>query len=198
LLSIPAETYRRAQSAAWIDPEGEFEPITGEMFHDDLSAYFPGVPLDEDYPSNFAVENLGYVKVSNPFEMLWSGTSRDVRDRPINREAQFESMAQYTVGAIASYRKRGPPSWLNERGDPIDWEVRVLQHQRPISRTTVGDFVERYGSRETNDRLYSALGMNESRMRLVIRKLIRESLSIDTPKFIDDGNGNLILGGWSR
>jgi len=194
MLSIPAETFRRAQSAAWITPAGEFEGITGEMMHDDLSAYFPGVATDEDYPSSFAVEQLGYVKVSNPFEMLWNGGRDDHRGRSIDRDAQFETMADFTAGALIHYKKRGTPSWISGRGDPTEWEMRVLQPGRPISRTTVGDFVERYGARETGDRMYAALGMSEHRIRFLVRGMLSEGRP-PSPRFLDEG-GKLILTGW--
>jgi len=194
MLSIPAEIFRRAQSAAWITPAGEFEGITGEMVHDDLSAYFPGVATDEDYPSSFAVEQLGYVKVSNPFEMLWNGERDDHRGRSIDRDAQFETMADFTAGALIHYKKRGTPSWISGRGDPTEWEMRVLQPGRPISRTTVGDFVERYGARETGDRMYAALRMSEHRIRFLVRGMLSEGRP-PSPRFLDEG-GKLILAGW--
>ena len=194
MLNIPPETFRRAQSAAWITPAGEFEGITGEMIHDDLSAYFPGVPTDEDYPSNFAVNQLGYVKVSNPFEILWSGERDDHRGRSIDRDAQFETMADFTAGALIHYKKRGIPNWVPGRGDPTEWEMRALQPGRPISRTTVGDFVERYGSRETGDRMYAALGMSESRIRSLVREMLSEGRSSGS-RFLDEDR-KLILAGW--
>ena len=194
MLSLPAGVYRRAQSAAWINPRGEFEPVPDEMMHDDLSYNFPGMPRIEEYPSNFAVQKLGYLKVSNPFEFVWGGSRSDHRNRPIDVDAQFETMVDYTVGAIISYRKIGPPRWINERGDPTEWEVRMLQPGRPIMRTTVGDFVERYGSGEAADRMYSALGLNERRLRSLVRALLGEAAGFH-PRFVDDGDG-LILPGW--
>lgn len=196
MLTVPTSVYRRAQSAAWITPRGEFEVVPEEMMHDDLSYNFPGVPMDEEYPSNFAVEKLGYMKVSNPFEFVWNGSRNDYRDRPINVDAQFEAMVDYTAGAIISYRKIGPPRWINERGDPTEWEVRVLQPGRPIMRTTIGDFVERYGSAEAADRMYAALGLNERRLRSLVRALLGESLT-SRPRFIDD-DGHIILPDWKQ
>lgn len=196
MLSIPASVYRRAQSAAWITPRGEFEAVPDEMMHDDLSSNFPEMPMYEEYPSNFAVEKLGYMKVSNPFEFVWGGSRTDRRGRPIDVDAQFETMVDYTAGAIISYRKVGPPRWINEHGDPTEWEVRVLQPGRPIMRTTVGDFVERYGSSEAADRMYAALGLNERRLRSLVRALLSESAS-NRPRFIDDGE-SIILPGWKQ
>ena len=195
MLSIPTETFRRAQSAAWITPSGEFEGVPDEMFHDDISSNFPEVPISEDYPSNFAVEKLGYVKVSNPFEMLWSGDRKDYKDRTIDRDAQFETMADFTAGALIHYKKRGTPRWVPGVGDPTEWEMRVLQPGRPISRTTVGRFIERYGSRETGDRMYAALGMNERRIRSLVRAMLNEGRR-SVPRFVEEG-GKLILPGWT-
>ena len=136
------------------------------------------------------------MKVSNPFEFVWGGSRKDHRDRPIDVDAQFETMVDYTAGAIISYRKIGPPRWINERGDPTEWEVRILEPSRPILRTTVGDFVERYGRRETADRMYTTLGMNERRVRSLIRALLSEG-NHTIPRFVDDGE-RLLLPGWSR
>lgn len=205
MLSLPASVYRRAQSAAWITPRGEFEVVPDEMMHDDLSYNFPGMPMGEEYPSNFAVEKLGYMKVSNPFEFVWGGSRTDYRDRPIDVDAQFEMMVDYTAGAIISYKKIGPPRWIkkigpprwiNELGDPTEWEVRVLQPGRPIMETTVGDFVERYGSAEASKLMYASLGLNERRLRSLVRAFIGESAS-NRPRFIDDGE-RIILPGWKQ
>lgn len=194
MLSIPFSVYRRAQSAAWITPRGELEVVPDEMMHDDLSYNFPGVPADEDYPSNFAVDKLGYMKVSNPFEFVWGGKRKDYRDRPIDVDAQFETMVDYTASALISYRKIGTPRWINERGDPTEWEVRILEPGRPIMRTSVGDFVERYGSAEATDRMYAALSLNERRLRSLVRAFLGES-AVSRPRFIDDGE-RLLLPGW--
>ena len=195
MLSLPTEVYRRAQSVGWINPRGNFEVVPVGMMHDDLSHSFPNMPSDEAYTSNFAVESLGYLKVSNPFEFVWSGTRKDHRNRPIDRDAQFETMADYTAGALTSYKKMGAPRWINERGDPAEWEVRILEPLRPILRTTVGDFIERYGSRETSDRMYAALGMNERRIRSLVRAMLSERRG-DIPRFAEE-DGKLILPGWT-
>jgi hypothetical protein len=196
MLNLPAGVYRRAQSAAWINPRGEFEPVPDEMMHDNMSSFFPGMPADENYPSNFAVEKLGYMKVSNPFEFVWGGSRKNHRGRPIDVDAQFETMVDYTVGAIVSYKTtRSTPHWIGERGDPTEWEVRTLQPGRPIMRTTVGDFVERYGSSEAADRLYSTLGLNERRLRSLVREILGEGTPL-LPRFMDDGD-RLLLPGWT-
>ena len=104
-------------------------------------------------------------------------------------------MADYTAGALTSYKKTRAPGWINERGDPPEWEFRILEPLRPILRTTVGDFIERYGSRETSDRMYAALGMNERRIRSLVRAILSEGRD-DIPRFIEE-DGKLILPGWT-
>jgi hypothetical protein len=155
------------------------------------------MPVDENYPSSFAVEKLGYMKVSNPFEFVWGGSRKNHRGRPIDVDAQFETMVDYTTGAIISYKMtRSTPSWISERGDPTEWEVRTLQPGSPIARTTVGDFVERYGTADAADRMYSALGLNEQRLRFLVRALLRESADIH-PRFMESGD-RLLLPGWKH
>ena len=89
----------------------------------------------------------------------------------------------------------GAPRWIGERGDPPEWEVRILEPGRPIMRTSVGDFVERYGSRETSDRMYAALGANERRIRSLVRAMLSEGRN-DIPRFAEE-DGKLILPGWT-
>jgi len=167
--------YRRPHSTGWISPEGEMTFITGEMTHDDLSAYFPGIPEDELYPSGYAVSKLGWLRVSNPFEFSFHG--------PLQRgDPRLAAMAGFTAGAVLSYEKRGPPSWLEvpfrSSGTPLDWEVRIIRPSITQSNDsmTVADFVDRFGSREVSDRLFGRfLGkLSEKLLRSMIRQLLRE------------------------
>ena len=168
--------YRKAHSAAWIDPDGKFMPIDSELTHDDLSSFFPRVPADEDHPSNFAVQNLGYLRVSNPFEFSFQDTLR-------RGDPRLMRMASFTADAVVSYEKRGPPSWLEvpfrSSGTPLDWEMRIIRPSltRSNETMTVGDFVDRYGSRETSDKLFGHfLGkLQERLLRAMIKCLIRET-----------------------
>jgi hypothetical protein len=164
--------YRKAHSAGWIDPDGKFMPIDSELTHDDLSSFFPRVPADEDHPSSFAVRNLGYLRVSNPFEFSSQG--------PLQRgDPRLQRMAKFTTDAVLSYESGGPPSWLEipfrSRGTPLDWPVRII-NDGSLILTTVDEFVDRYGSRETSDRLFSHfLGkLHERLLRTMIKRLIRE------------------------
>jgi hypothetical protein len=167
--------YRKAHSTGWIDPEGNLQFLDSELTHDDLSAYFPGVPADEEYPSDFAVRKLGYLRVSNPFEFSFQD--------PLRRgDPRLETMAQFITNAILSYEKRGPPSWLEvpfrSAGTPLDWEVRITRPSvtRSNESMTVADFVDRFGSRESSDRLFGHfLGkLTERLLRSMVKRLLQE------------------------
>lgn len=170
--------YRRAHSTGWIDPEGKMQFLDSESIHDDLSAYFPGVPADEEYPSDYAVRKLGWLRVSNPFEFSFQD--------PLQRgDPRLAAMAHFIADAVLSYEKRGPPSWLEvpfrSSGTPLDWEVRITRPSvtRSNESMTVADFVDRFGSREVSDRLFGHfLGkLSESLLRSMIRRLLREQRS---------------------
>jgi hypothetical protein len=167
--------YSKAHSAGWIDPDGKFMPIEADMIHDDMSANFPGVPMDEEFPSDYAVRNLGYLRVSNPFDFV-------IDEKPQRGDPRVERMAKFTADAILSYEKSGrTPTWLEipfrSRGTPVDWEVKISQPGLRWETMTVGDFVDRYGSRETSDKLFGHfLGkLQERLLRVMIKRLIRES-----------------------
>ena len=88
MTQIAPRTLRRPQSLAWIAPSGEFIPIEGELMHSDLAESFPGMPPDEIYPTNYAMNHLGYLKVGNAFDFALKGDEvpRGV-DRPGRRHA---------------------------------------------------------------------------------------------------------------
>lgn len=166
--------YSKAHSAGWIDPDGKFIPIEADMIHDDISANFPGVPMDEEFPSGYAVKNLGYLKVSNAFDFLLDGPPR-------RGDPRVERMAKFTADAVLSYEKRGPPSWLaipfRSVGTPLEWEVKISQPGLRWETMSVGDFVDRFGSRETSDKLFGHFldKLHERLLRAMIKRLIRES-----------------------
>lgn len=143
------------------------------MTHDDLSYNFPGVPMGEEFPSRYAVEELGYLKVSNPFDFQIAG--------PLARDSRVERMAEFTLDALLSYEKRGPPSWLaipfRSRGTPVDWEVRISQPGLRPETMTVEEFVGGYGSPETQKRFYDHFlsKLQERLLRAMIKRLIREA-----------------------
>lgn len=149
--------------------------LESESTHDDLSAYFPGVPADEHFPSDYAVRKLGWLRVSNPFEFSFQD--------PLRRgDPRLATMAQFLTDAVLSYEKRGPPSWLEvpfrSSGTPLDWEIRIIRPSlaRSNESMSVADFVDRFGSREVSDRLFGHfLGkLSERLLRSMIKRLLRE------------------------
>ena len=149
MIRISPSTLRRPQSLAWIAPDGEFIPIEGEMMHSDLAEHFPGVPSNEDYPTNYAMDRLGYVKVGSAFDFALKG---DDIPRGVDRSAQMDTMAQVVGQAVINYMTKGLPIWFSPdvRDDPELWPV----HQVDISsgkttRLSVKRFIGRHGSDET-------------------------------------------------
>jgi len=165
--------YRRPHSAGWITPTGEVVEIPEGMNHDDLAQDFPGVPEDEMFPAGFATRQLGYLRISNAFDFL-------TPDPPRRGDPRLQAMAKFMADAVLSYGQY-PPSWLNipmrSRGTPLDWEVKISQPGLRWETTTVGDFVDRYGSRETSDRLFGHFlsKLQERLLRAMIKRLIREA-----------------------
>jgi len=106
MLKVPAGTFSKSHSAAWITPEGDFIPLVGDQHHAELAAEFPGMPrlndtmagdsgLDHEeiinshnYPSAYAISRMGYVKVSSPFQCAWDGKGR-------RRDVRMETMASF-------------------------------------------------------------------------------------------------------
>jgi hypothetical protein len=165
--------YRRPHSAGWITPDGELIEIPDGMNHDDVAQDFPGVPKDEEYPASFATRELGYLRISNPFDFI-------TPEPPRRGDPRLEAMAELTANAVLSYG-RYPPSWLNipmrSRGTPLDWEVKISQPGLRWEATTVGDFVDRYAPRETSERLFSYFlsRLHERLIRAMIKQLMREA-----------------------
>ena len=143
------------------------------MFHDDLSANFPGVPEDEGFPSDYAVRHLGYLRVSNAFDFVMD-------DRPFPGDPRVERMAKFTADAILSYEKGGPPTWLaipfRSRGTPLDGEIRMAQPGLRYVTMSVGDFIDRFGTRETSENIFNHFlnKLHERLLRAMIKRLIRE------------------------
>jgi hypothetical protein len=180
MISIPDNLFRRQQSAAWITPEGDFIPLTGNQQHADLASDFPGMPSDNqlaiDYPSTFAVALMGYVKVSSPFQCSWDGRGR-------RGDIRMATMADFMSQAVVWIRGNRYNPWdIEPSSDLIDVKVYVTTVTDPDiykraerDDTTVGDFVDRYGSREIIDFLYGKL-MGESFVRtcrLTERRILR-------------------------
>jgi hypothetical protein len=173
ILSSMSSIYRRPHSAGWITPDGELIEIPDGMNHDDVAQDFPGVPRGEEYPASFATRELGYLRISNPFDFI-------TPEPPRRGDPRLEAMAEFTANAVLSYG-RYPPSWLNipmrSRGTPLDWEVKISQPGLRWESTTVADFVDRFAPRETSERLFSYFlsRLQERLIRAMIKQLMREA-----------------------
>ena len=181
MLSLSQHAYSRAHSAAWITPAGKFILIDKKLSHDDYASDFPEFILAKaegkieryTYPSNFAVE-LGYAKVSNPFEILL--------EEPVEDDPRLRKMAEFTAGAIIEFDKtRHRPAWLeidfDDRPFPLRWPFRLTMPGRQLSfdPMSVGDFIGDCGSNETLELVMNhfANRMNESLLRKLIKRMLR-------------------------
>ncbi len=178
--NIPDSIFRRQQSAAWITPDGDFVPLTGIQHHSEVASEFPGMPTDDEnainYPSTYAVALMRYVKVSSPFQCAWDG--RGGRGDP-----RMMTMADYMAQAVSWLKGSRYNPWdIDPQSDLTEVKVYVTVITNPdvYKRTsrddfTVGDFMDRYGSREALDFLFSRL-MGESFVRTcheVERRVLR-------------------------
>jgi hypothetical protein len=180
MLSLPSHAYWRPHSVGWITPAGKFILLDEGSIHDDYASDFPefisakaeGKLEMYTFPSNVAVE-LGYAKVSNPFEILLAEPNRD--------DPRLRTMAEFTAGAIIEFdkTKRRPP-WLEidfaDRPFPLMWQFRLTMPGRQLSfdRMTVGDFIGDYGSNETLEHVMNHFEgrMNESLLRKLIKRML--------------------------
>jgi len=181
MLELPSHAYSRPHSAAWIAPAGKFILLDEGSSHGDYASDFPEFILAKaegkieryTYPSNFAVE-IGYAKVSNPFEILLTNPER--------KDPRLRTMAEFTAGAIIEFdkTKRRPP-WLEidfaERQLPLRWPFRLTMPGRQLSfdRMSVGDFIGDCGSNETLELVMNRFEgrMNESLLRKLIKRMLR-------------------------
>jgi hypothetical protein len=81
---------------AWITPEGGIIPITGEDMHSNVAETFPGVPAGEDYPTNYAMDKLGYMKVGNAFDFAY----KSGRETPANVMAGLNTITPTYSGLL--------------------------------------------------------------------------------------------------
>lgn len=175
MIAIPANVLRRAQSTAWIEPGGEIIPLGGETMHSDAAELFPGVPAGEDYPTSFAMDKLGYMKVGNAFDFAYkSGLST-----PANQAAQFDAMAQIVCQAVINFITKSLPNWfLPPRsliGEPERWTVHIGDiADGSVNRVSVGRFVRDYGSIDTQEWFDHQLRRAEEAL---IRRQVRMILS---------------------
>lgn len=175
MIAIPANTLRRPQSMAWIAPDGAIIPLAGETMHSDAAETFPGVPAGEDYPTSFAMDKLGYMKVGNAFDFAYKGG----RETPANHSLQFDSMAQIVCQAVINFITKSLPNWFVPSRTLIDDPERWIVHMGDIAdgtvnRMSVKRFVRQYGSIDTQERFDHQLRRAEEAL---IRKQIRIILS---------------------
>lgn len=169
-----SKVYFKPHSAGWITPDGEFKLIRGDMMHDDAAENFPGMPKDETMPSQYAVSQLGYLRVSNAFDFI-------ADTLPRRGDPRMERMAQFTADAVLEYARRGAPGWLafklRSHSTMLQWEVRFATPGSRYETMTVEEFVDRYGSRETSERLFNYFlsKLHERLLRAMINHLIREA-----------------------
>ena len=175
MIQITSTTLRRPQSLAWIAPDGTFLPISGDMMHSDLAENFPGIPHDEDYPTNYAMNQLGYVKVGNAFDFALKG---DEVPRGVDRPAQLDTMAQVVGQAVINYMTKGLPLWFSPdfRDDPEMWTVHQVDiSSGKMTRPSVKRFIGRHGSDETLKWFdYQMRRAEEALIRRQVRTILSE------------------------
>lgn len=175
MIAIPANVLRRAQSMAWITPEGDIIPLTGETMHSDIAEQFPGMPQGEDYPTNYAMDKLGYMKVGNSFDFAY----KSGRATLANHTAQFDAMAQIVCQAVINFITKSLPNWFQPPwsliGEPEHWTVHIGDiADGSINRVSVKRFVRDHGSIDTQEWFDHQLRRAEEAL---IRKQIRMILS---------------------
>lgn len=176
---LPGKTLRRPQSMAWIAPEGEIIPLEGETMHSDVAEFFPGVPEGYVYPTNYAMDKLGYMKVGNAFDFAY----KSGRSTPANHAAQFDAMAQIVCQAVINFiDRKGPglPRWFQSApmsliGDPDLWTVHMGDiADGSVRRSSVKRFVREHGSIDTQEWFDNQLRIAEE---AIIRRQVRMILS---------------------
>ena len=195
MLQIPESIFRRHHSAAWITPEGDFVPLAGNQNHVDLASDFPGMPTDDqlalEYPSTWAIARMRYVKVSNPFQCAWDG-------RGGRSDSRMGTMSDYMAQATVWLSGQTYNPWHDKdiRGDLTQTKVFVTEvtSPDPYARSgredlTVGDFVDRYGGRDTVDFLYGNL-MGEGFVRTcrMIEQRILRSKTLNESRNLLEGD----------
>jgi hypothetical protein len=176
MTQIAPRTLRRPQSLAWIAPSGEFIPIEGELMHSDLAESFPGMPPDEIYPTNYAMNHLGYLKVGNAFDFAFKG---DEVPRGVDRPAQMDTMAQIVAQAVINFMEKGLPIWFAPARHVLDNPLKWPVYQSDTSDGTrispsVNRFIASHGSDDTQKWFNFQLRRAEEAL---IRRQVRTILS---------------------
>lgn len=175
MVVLSNKTLRRFQSLAWITPEGGIIPIEGEDMHSDVAEFFPGVPSDHDYPTNYAMNKLGYMKVGNAFDFAYTSDRTTGADHP----AQFDAMAQIVAQAIINFMSNGLPGWffppLEDKGNPDRWIVHMVDtNESRVRKVRVKKFINDHGFDTTKVWFDEHMNKVEEAM---IRKHVRMILS---------------------
>jgi len=167
------EIYTRAISAAWITPDGVFEPLGSGSIHDDLVRYLlKGRQLpeaDKPHPSRGAVK-MGFAKVSNPCTISL--------DKIRNNDPRLTTMAEFAAEAIIAFDKsETAPDWLKtsyKHQSPLNWPVTIYT-QDGIDEMArhVDELIFSYGSKETKALVKAHFKMNESLLRKLIKRMLR-------------------------
>jgi hypothetical protein len=152
------------------------------MMHSDLAESFPGMPRDEDYPTNYAMNHLGYLKVGNAFDFALKG---DEVPRGVDRPSQQDTMAQVVAQAVINFMTRGLPNWFSPArhvlDDPLKWPV----YQSDTSDWTriipsVNRFIASHGSDDTREWFnYQMRRAEEAIIRHQVRVILSEMRSLN-------------------
>lgn len=176
---LPDKTLRRFQSLAWISPEGGIIPIAGEDMHSDIAETFPGMPAGYDYPTNYAMDKLGYMKVGTAFDFAY----KSGRLTPANHAAQFDAMAQIVCQAVINFiNLQGPglPHWFSPpgefRGVPDQWPVHMVDiADNRVRKMSVERFIAKYGFDDTKAWFdYQMYRAEEAMIRRQVRMILSE------------------------
>lgn len=173
---LPAKALRRFQSMAWISPMGVIIPIEGDMMHSDVAETFPDVPADEPYPTNYALENLGYFKVGNAFDFAYDS---DIPTRNVDRATQFDAMTQIVAQATLNFMKEGLPHWFHPpkefEDDAFRWIVHMVDiNDWKVRKISVKRFVAEHASQDTKD--WFRIALREAIIRKRVRTILSEML----------------------
>ena len=177
MVILSDKTLRRFQSLAWISPEGGIIPIEGDDMHSDVAETFPGIPSDEQYPTNYAIERLGYLKVGNAFDFAYDS---DAPARNVDRGQQFDAMAQIVAQAAIKFMTRGLPNWFlppaEYKGEPDRWLVHMVDiNDGLVRKTNVKRFIREHGFDTTKEWFdYQMYKAEEAMLRNQVRMILSE------------------------
>ena len=147
------------------------------MMHSDLAERFPDMPPNEDYPTNYAVNRLGYVKVGNAFDFALNG---ETASRDVDRPAQLDTMAQVVAQAVINFMEKGLPIWFlpprHVLDNPEMWPIyQGDTSDGSIARPSVKRFINTHGSDDTQQWFdYQLRRAEEAIIRRQVRMILSE------------------------